>query len=505
MIASDTHITWHDYLAVVIRRRWYFIIPCAVIVSITMTVGAFLPKIYRAETILLLEDPKIMNPLIQGMAVASPVESRMRIVQEELLGWTSLSRLVHELGLVQGASSPEVFEGVVKKLQKDIVVTMRGANLISLAYINPSAELAQRVLNTVTNIYIQRSVESQTAEAQTAITFIESEIEVYRKKLEESERLLREFKELHGTEMPVASQLNHQIIALEVQLAQLLVENTEEHPTIVQLRRQIHELKQKRNEEIRKVITAAVAKGRNPELYQDLLKAVETPSIDPTKLDPAARAAREAYQAWVDRMENATVTVTAPSQQVPFASSEAGQPAQAPGSGPMESGALALSLGPREEQELARLTRDYEIHRNTYLEMKQRLERAKITQRLGESNEGTKFKVIEPARLPLHPAFPNLLLFFFGSLMGGLMAGTGVAFIAEYLDDSFQTAEDLQVALELPVLGSISTIVTEADVSARRRRQMSWVSYRDQWQRFKTYVVQPVVSRVDRLLLRLGL
>ena len=503
MIAGETRITWQDYLAVVVRRRWYFVVPCVATVSIAMAVGVTLPRIYRTETVLLLEDPKIMNPLMQGMAIASPVETRMRIVQEELLGWTSLSRLVHELGLDQGATDPEAFEGLVKKLQKDITVMMRAGNLISLAYTNPNPELAQRVLNTVTSIYIQRSVESQTAEAETAIKFIESEMEVYRKKLEESERSLRDFKELHATEMPVATQLNNQIVALEVQLAQLLVENTEEHPTVLQIRRQVHELKQRRNEEIKRVITASIAKGRNPEIYQDLLKTVEAPAVDASQLTPAVRAAREAYQAWVDRMENATVTVTAPAQPGP--STEVGRLASPPSPAPVESGAVALSLGPREEQELARLNRDYEIHRNTYLEMKQRLERARITQRLGESNEGTKFKVIEPARLPLRPTFPNLWLFFFGSLVGGLAVGTAVAFTAEYLDDSFQTAEDVQAALELPVIGAISTIVTEADVQERRRRQKSWVSYRDQWRRMKAHVFTPVWSRVDRLLVRWGL
>jgi hypothetical protein len=266
----------------------------------------------------------------------------------------------------------------------------------------------------------------------------------------------------------------------------------------------IPELKQKRNEEIKKVMTAAVTKGRNPELYQDLLKVVEAPAAESGKLDPAVRAAREAYQAWVDRMENATVTMSAPTQQTPSAA-QGGEPVPAAGPGPMESGALALSLGPRQEQELVRLTRDYEIHRNTYMEMKQRLERANITQRLGESNEGTKCKVIEPAPLPLRPAFPNLWLFFFGSLVGGLVLGTAAAFAAEYLDDSFQSAEDLQVAMELPVLGSLSTIITEADITERRERQKSWVSYRDQWQRFKTHVAEPVWARVDRLLVRWGL
>src|SRR3990167_5407510 len=119
---GETPINWQDYLAVVIRRQWFVVVPCAVIVAATMITGFLMPRIYRSETVLLVQDTKIMNPLIQGMAVASPVEARMRIVQEEILGWTSLSRLVHELGLDKGADSPRAFEALIGKLRSDIVV-----------------------------------------------------------------------------------------------------------------------------------------------------------------------------------------------------------------------------------------------------------------------------------------------------------------------------------------------------------------------------------------------
>src|SRR3990167_995748 len=122
---GETPINWQDYLAVVIRRQWFVVVPCAVIVAATMITGFLMPRIYRSETVLLVQDPKIMNPLIQGMAVASPVEARMRIVQEELLGWSSLSQLVKELGLDRQAKSPAAFESVIRRLQRDIVVTSK--------------------------------------------------------------------------------------------------------------------------------------------------------------------------------------------------------------------------------------------------------------------------------------------------------------------------------------------------------------------------------------------
>lgn len=503
MTSTTAHVSWQDYLAIVIRRRWFFIVPAVAIPVGAFIVSLFLPKIYQAETTLLLHDPKIMNPLIQGMAVASPVEVRMRVVQEELLGWTSLSRLVHELGLDKDATTPAAFEGMVKSLRGAIQVAMKSGSLISLTYRHEEPEMAQKVLNTVSNIYIQRNVESQTAEAQAAIRFIESEMAVYKIKLEDSERALREFKELYTMEMPVATQLNSQVVQLEVLLAQLLVENTEQHPTVIQVRRQIQDLKQRRNEEIKKVIASAIGRSQSPEIYQDLATALEAPQ-PPAAADAQVQSAHEAYHAWVGAMDSHAKAEPAAAAETAAATAQDGQTAQ-PLDVVTDGGVLSINLAPRQEQELSRLRRDYEVHRKTYHEMQQRLERARITQRLGESEEGTKFKVIEPARLPLRPVSPNLWLIFCTALAIGAFVGVCAAFGAEYFDHSFQTAEDVQEALALPVLGSISTIVTEGDLTARRERMKSWVSLPSNLQWLQARIVRPVWSRVDRLLLRWGL
>lgn len=511
---SDMQIGWQDYLAIVTRRRWFFVVPCAVILAATMAVGFTMPKLYRSQTILLVEDPKIMNPLMHGMAISTPVDRRMQIVQEELLSWTSLSRLSHELGLDWSAKTPLALEGVVKKLQKDIVVTANRSGLIMLAYTSPNPEIAQRVLNAVTNIYIQRNVESQTAEAQVAITFIASEMDVYKTKLEEAEKSLREFKELHTMEMPVAASLNSQVISLQVHLAQMMVENTEAHPLVVQVKRQIQELTARRNEEVKRVITQAMLRGASPEIYGDLAKRLDAPVTAPAGVsdDPKMAAAREAYQAWVQRLDSATVSgpqsePTAASAQPAPAAGEAGDSADGLADADLllSTQPLSITLGPREEQELARLRRDYKVHASAYHSMKQRLEQAHMTQRLGESDDVAKFKIIEPARLPLRPFSPNLWLMFTGSLAAGLFVGICAAFAAEYLDQSFQSAEDVQEALALPVIGSISTIVTPDDVAARHRRMRGWISARQQFNRLKTTVFHPVWAHVDRALLRWGL
>ncbi len=515
---DDTQILWQDYLAVIIRRRWWFILPCVLIVAAAMTTGMVLPKVYRAEAAVLVETPEIMNPLISGVAIATNVEQRMRTIVDQLLGWTSLSRLVHKLGLDKDVHNPGELESLIGKIQKNLHVVFAGhGSLIKISYDGAEPRLTQQVVNTITEVYLERNMESQHDEAQAAITFIGSELDVYRKKLEESELKLREFRELHTMDMPVAMQLNDQLINLEVTLAQLLVENTEEHPTVIQVKRQIEELKRRRNEEIKRVIVAAMAKGQNPEIYADMAAMLDASAPAPSP-DPKLRSAKEAYQMWVERLDSAAVQVVRPSAapgggvEATAVAASPGAPAPGPGFAAAppprvasDARMVSLTLGPRQEQEMARLERDTEINRKTYLDMKQRLEQARITQRLGKSDEGTKFKVVEPARLPLAPVFPNLWLFFFGSLLVGILVGTTAVFAGEYLDDSFVTADDLQAVLGVPVLGSISTILTTDDVAAKRRRMRGWVSPETQLKRVNRRLLHPAWQRLDHVLSRWGL
>jgi LPS O-antigen subunit length determinant protein (WzzB/FepE family) len=321
---------------------------------------------------------------------------------------------------------------------------------------------------------------------------------VYKKQLEDSEEALREFQELYTTQMPVATQLNDQIVIREVELANLLIENTPEHPEVVELKRRIQELKDQRNAELKRFIASAIAKGRDPALYEDLVRTLDDASAQagaPASAD--GHRAREAYAAWVTQMDHPLIAaqeLTSPQMPLPQANDAA------------PSNATSFSLAPLQGQELARLNRDYKVNAATYQNLQQRYEQARITQRLGKSDEGLKFRILEPARLPLKPIKPNRLHLFVLSLLLGAVVGVGVAFIAEYMDQSFQSAEDVQAALAVPVLGSISTIVTAQDVEAWRARRRTWCSATHQWQSLKQRVFAPLRAycggRLDALLVR---
>jgi capsular polysaccharide biosynthesis protein len=69
-------------------------------------------------------------------------------------------------------------------------------------------------------------------------------------------------------------------------------------------------------------------------------------------------------------------------------------------------------------------------------------------------------KILSPAVLKDNPSpiKPKPLLNIAIALVVGLMAGVGIAFLLEYLDNTIKTEEDIQNILGLPVLGAIPKI-----------------------------------------------
>lgn len=61
------------------------------------------------------------------------------------------------------------------------------------------------------------------------------------------------------------------------------------------------------------------------------------------------------------------------------------------------------------------------------------------------------------------PVKPQPLLNILIAFIVGLMAGIGVAFLREYLDNTIKTEQDVERLLGLPVLGSVATITAQEE------------------------------------------
>lgn len=123
--------------------------------------------------------------------------------------------------------------------------------------------------------------------------------------------------------------------------------------------------------------------------------------------------------------------------------------------------------------EQARINRDYEVLKQQYDKMLADREQVKLRGQVQSETDAVSFKVIDPPVQPRVPVAPNRILLLALVLVVGICGGLGTAFALGQLKTTYTTAERLAKASGLPVLGSITEMLTDAQ-RAERRKRMKW-------------------------------
>jgi polysaccharide chain length determinant protein (PEP-CTERM system associated) len=124
--------------------------------------------------------------------------------------------------------------------------------------------------------------------------------------------------------------------------------------------------------------------------------------------------------------------------------------------------------------EQARLNRDYEVLKRQYDKLLEDREQVRLRSDVQTKTDSIKFRVIDPPSQPRIPTAPNRPLFLSLILFVAIGGGIGIAFIRGQLQTTFPTQGRLEAATGLPVLGTISQVLTPA-VKSRARQQLVWL------------------------------
>jgi len=130
---------------------------------------------------------------------------------------------------------------------------------------------------------------------------------------------------------------------------------------------------------------------------------------------------------------------------------------------------------PNVEKQLNELMRDYQTAETKYKEIYNKVMEAKVAQKMEDKKRGERFQILSDAYLPKKPSKPNRLLIIFISLFLSVGAGSVLAVLREGFDDSVKTPEQLKILSGLPVLSSVSYIVTQQEKRAARLKKLGWI------------------------------
>ena len=125
--------------------------------------------------------------------------------------------------------------------------------------------------------------------------------------------------------------------------------------------------------------------------------------------------------------------------------------------------------------EYDRINGEYTAFKAQYDKLLAQREQVRLRGDVQTETDAIKIELLDPPSKPTSPAAPNRPLFLTLVLLAGIGGGIGAAFGLAQVRPSYATAAKLERASGLPVIGSITEVVTP-DRHVERRKKLVWLA-----------------------------
>jgi len=492
-----TNLTLSDLLRAVRRRPLWLTVP--ILLGIAAAWGALhlMTPIYRASTLVMVEKQKVPADYVKA-TVTSGMEERLSTIEQQITNRSNLERIVEEMDLYPELRRSEPVEKVVGVARANLTVAKKGDSVFTIYFKDTDPVKAANTANRVAELFILENLKLRENQAQGTSTFLESELDQTKRKLEEQEAKIAAFKSLYMGQLPEQRDTNLQAVGqlqdkleinmdaldkaetrkiilqreiaelsrpipvpqvqvpaapsgpkaptrlqqLQAQLVEMRTRYTAQHPDVIRLEAEI--------EQVRKIES-----GQEIEVSE--APAMPPPQTYTPRADPRLLAQVETVDMEIRSLqaERARILADIGNTQV------------------------RLENVPRVEQQLLSLTRDYDNIQRSYESLLAKRIDAKLAENLEKSRQSEQFNILEKAIPPADPYSPNRLLFLVIGLAGGTLLGMVSAFLRDQTDSTFAEGDALQHAFPgVQVLATIPQMTTQTGGSGEIFRAAAYGRFR---------------------------
>lgn len=491
MAEQKRELTPEDYLAI-LRRRWLLLL----IPTVVIGVGAYLvslriPNRYTSTALVLIQPPQVPQGYVKSV-VGDDIQQRLATMQEQILSRTTLQPIIENFSLFKNEHLP--MEELVDRLRRNIVVTaIRDENAsrtgglpgFYLSYTSEDARTAQQVCNELVSRFINANVKVRTDRAKGTTEFLSSQLDDAKKKLDDQDAKVAQFKQKYLGQLPGQEQSNltmlntltnqldaanqavaraqqdktyaesllqqqvatwqamqgpnntqdleAQVLKLQQQLTDLQSRYTSEHPEVVRVRGELARTRERLQQ-------ARAAGPANPSDAGKAGPQSEPPFIQQLRL--------QVHQLGVIVKDKIAEQERVQRQMGTYQS--------------------RVQLSPVVEEQYKVLTRDYETALRSYNDILTNKNSSEMAKDLELRNQGEQFSLMDAPNLPEKPVFPDRPLITGGGFGGGLAIGFVIVAVLEMKDKSLRSERDVSFHLGLPTLALVPWI-DEAQGNGKRR------------------------------------
>ena len=493
-----------DYLAIVLRRKWYIIIPFVLGVLVSFGVYKYLPKVYKATTLILVQSQRIPESYVRP-TITDSVASRLSTISQEILSRTRLEKVIHEFNLFSEIRNSVPMEGIVEMMRSAIEVKVqtnpqyeRIQNSFSIAFMGKDPETVMMVTNKLASLFIEENLRVRESQAEGTSEFLTKELEGMDQRLKQKEYDIRNFKERTMGQLP--QQLDANLRILERLQQQIKTTNeslraAEDRSVVIQ--NQI-ELLKKRESVVRvgsqgdvsvdqgedPLITQLKNLNRELAIAQSKYKETHPDVVDlKKKIADLGLKVKKLMEKGGHARGGEIVEQSLPSPALdPEAQRLLAQYSEQYNVAVMEARRLRqeekelkeqivlyqrrIEDTPRREQELILLTRDYDLLKTNYQSLLDKKMQAQMAENLERKQQGEQFKILDPARIPEKPVKPDRDKILLTGAVLGLALGLGLTWFRESMDQSFHGVSELEDYLGIPVIATIPNLREEEKKAA---------------------------------------
>lgn len=238
-----------------------------------------------------------------------------------------------------------------------------------------------------------------------------------------------------GAQKEFRSSLDGRIAAMEINLDEMRMRYTAQHPDVLATKRALGALRAQRKQELAERKRQVSGGG------MDLDPTGASPYIQQLQFALAeAESEVASLQARVDEYQQRYNKLKAAVDKIPAI-----------------------------QAKYKSLTRDYSVIKRNYEKLLESREKAMLSGVVQSRSETVDFRVVDPPHVPSTPAGPQRVLFSSGILLVAVAAGIGVAFLLGQLRPMIMSRQALERISDRPFLGAISLNETRQMIRARRR------------------------------------
>lgn len=478
-----------------VLHSWRLISICLLVgVSLGLGYYFYIPKSYQSSALLSYETQQINPAKMDPEQGRGRLQESLATLQELVTSRNSLEKVIQQFSLYEEARKKLPIEDVIEVMRKNIEIKpFSKGDVFSVSFQGADPQKVVRVANALASLFIEENLKYREERATETSKYTENELAMSKKVLDAKEQQMRDYKLKYFNEMPDQRQSNLEqlrslieqdqgiqtsiqdlertkVLALEqariqqqlatmsmqsaspssippahpetdgerlqrlqAYLVQLQGKYTERHPEVRRTKQQIEQLEAKGVKVVRSggqgntSSRASIAADLERQRLQTQIKQIDLNIEQLRKTQAAIPAQIAQYQKWIE-------------------------------------------AAPVREAEWNILTRDYNELRRHYDQLVANNLQAQSAENLERNQKGSKFKIVDSARVSEKPFKPNFIKILLVAVVGSLGLSVGSVLALDFIDTSFKDVGELEEFIGVPVICAVPFIEKASETHKERLR-----------------------------------